>query len=89
MSRLICPIVFSFSGALLVVVVLDEVAGSRKPRPVIGSGDSCTTRARGKDVKAVGDVVRDWSKCLYSKTVPSPRPIARCDRFVVIAMHET
>lgn len=54
-----------------------ELEGSRKPRPVIGSGDSCITLAFGRDVIAVGDVVNDWRRCRYSSTVPSPKPIAK------------
>ena len=51
--------------------------GSLNPRPVIGSvGDSCTVRALGKEVSDVDDA-RDWSRCRYRMTVPSPSPIAR------------
>lgn len=39
-------------------------------------GDSCTVRAFGSDVREVEDA-RDWSRCRYNMTVPSPRPIAR------------
>ena len=51
--------------------------GSLNPRPVIGSvGDSCIVRDLGKEVRDVEDA-RDWSRCRYKMTVPSPNPMAR------------
>jgi hypothetical protein len=48
----------SLSGALDAAPVVDK-GPSRKPRPVIGSADSWITRALGKEVKDVGEVVSD------------------------------
>lgn len=70
-------------------LVPEDEPASRKPSPVMGSGDSWTTRGFGKDVSAVGLVVRFWSRCRYSKTVPSPSPTARCDRLLVKAIEVT
>jgi hypothetical protein len=52
----------SLSGAREGAVVEGEKA-SRKPKPVTGSGDSWITRAFGREVSEVGDVVRDCRRC--------------------------
>lgn len=50
---------------------------------------SSTTRAFGSDVKAVGEVVRDWRRWRYKSTVPSPNPIARWERLLANATEDT
>ena len=87
MNRLKDVVPLSLSGAL--APEAEELDVSRKPRPVIGSGDSCTTLGLGRVVRAVGEVVIDCSRCRYRSTVPSPNPIARCERLEVSAMDVT
>jgi hypothetical protein len=55
----------------------------------MGSGDdSWMVRVLGSAVRdPVGD--SDWSKCLYSSTVPSAKPMARKDSAEESAKQET
>lgn len=80
--------VLSDSGTLGTLPFAADVL-SRNPKPVMGSGDSWMTRAFGKDAKEVGDVVKDCSRCRYKRTVPSPSPIAKCDKLDVRAIEDT
>lgn len=61
-----------------------EVEGEEE----VGRDGSCIVRTLGRAVSDEEEA-RDWSRCLYSRTVPSAKPIAKWTRLRARARHDT
>lgn len=84
------PLAVMVMGAAVVVGLGVGVLGSLKPRAVIGSvGDSWMVLGLGREVRDVDGERTYWSRLRYSRTVPSPRPMARWESVSERAMEDT